>query len=867
MRYLNLRRLVQTVYRFFSKLLRKLEGSKNPQKRLVNLREVLQQQFIVPQDNDKVWQAYAQALAFAGKCDRGELAQVILKLDPLLEGQILQSSLPIEPALTYLLEMRPQTLVNLDAAWRLSQRLNQPATQELQQQICRQLARVGDTNVLLTRLIKRRSEGTLTATELSPVLSDFLDHHAFQPSAPWKAFLGQYRLAELLQVHQVYAVLDSYDEAAELAETARDYRSAIRYLTNLSGQETALRVLALAQQLGDEAVITQAHQSVAESCWEAGNDVEAQEHFQKAGNLERASDCNLRLGELGRSIQLRPSLGPEWVQAIRSALESTVRLQIEQQEFLAAIRLLKSVAEAWQEKAQVAEAERTQHLLTEAVRTARSTFTAELQTAEAASTTDLLKRWSLLEESAGNYLEAGLQAEKAQDYFAAAILFEKASAFGQAVVALESASPETINPRRKAQLLEQGGDFFMAGLIYEQLGEIDPAIALYEQAKEFLRAAELRQRQLGDEQVVLDDRFKNLLMQAGRIEHLADLCAAQATEPGRSSDEKAQRWRRVKELGEQGLVGQQWLDRVAIELPSIEVLDRRKFEAQAAAWVQTARREVLADYLDAIGLDLGTSNSVVCLYNQRRGEPEVVEHQGRRQIPSVFAIDQAGRERVGVPILELVSKSPRAIITKAKREMGTDRKFRVAGQDYRAEEVSARIITCARQFAREHLQKKIGERVSTIAARTLKSVPPTDWINEFLEQNPPVIPLTNAVITVPAYFNEAQKQATKTAGILAGMTILRLIHEPTAACLAQRLRESKEETILVADLGAGTFDLSIIQAGQGVFEVQEIEGDNALGSADLDEILYTHFAESIQAEIGQEIPRNSQAANPVTSSL
>lgn len=302
------------------------------------------------------------------------------------------------------------------------------------------------------------------------------------------------------------------------------------------------------------------------------------------------------------------------------------------------------------------------------------------------------------------------------------------------------------------------------------------------------------------------------------------------------------------------------MDRVAVELPELERLNRHQFEQQAGGWVQAASRQVLAEYTDAIGLDLGTSNSVVCLYNKQQGTPEVVEQQRRRQISSVFAIDQSGRELVGVPISELVHKSPRAIITKAKREMGTDRKFRAGGQDYRAEEISARIINYARQFARTYLQQKIAAKVSTIAAQAIGSAPPIDWINEFLAQHPPTLPLSNIVITVPAYFNEAQKQATKTVGVLADIRVLRLIHEPTAACLAQRIQDNKAETILVADLGAGTFDLSIIQTGDGVFEVQEIEGDNALGSADLDELLYIHFSNFIKAETGQEIPRNSQAA-------
>ncbi|MFM6345597.1 MAG: Hsp70 family protein, partial [Dolichospermum sp.] len=218
-------------------------------------------------------------------------------------------------------------------------------------------------------------------------------------------------------------------------------------------------------------------------------------------------------------------------------------------------------------------------------------------------------------------------------------------------------------------------------------------------------------------------------------------------------------------------------------------MDRKTFEEQAQRWAKTATTKVLADYMDAFGLDLGTSNSVICLYNKKREVPEVVEWRGRRQIPSIFAIDQTGQEIIGRPIAELLGKSPRAIVTKAKREMGTDRKFRAGGQDYRPEEISARIINYARQIAKNYLEQKIGEAISVIADQNLGNSPPEDWIREYLEKYPPAISLKNAVITVPAYFNDAQKQATKIAGVLAGINVLRLIHEPTAACLAQRIRE------------------------------------------------------------------------------
>lgn len=859
--YLQLKRVFHALWRYLLSLVSKLQGDGNPRQQMVKAGEKLQRQLELSQNKDKAWQTYTEALFLARKCgEPQELTQFICKFDPLFGEQTPSPSLAIGQALSFLLETKPQTPQNLDAAWRLSQRLPEPASmRKVQQQICLQGARIGDSNLLLAKLLKRRNEGNLDKTELGEIVKTFLENYTFQVADPWQSFFTQLQPEELPPIHQVYALVDRYMEAADLAQAAQDDRSAMRYLMLLAGQENALRLLNLANRLGDENAIAQAHDKVAESFWQENNYATALTHFQQAGNLERVSDCHQRLGELSLAIQSRPVITPEWVQEIRDLLENRVRLHIDRQEFLAAVSLLKTVLEAWQEKSQVAEAERTQRWLTEAMRTARSALNAELSSSEGEST-DLFKRWSLLEEAAGNYLEAGLQAEKAQDYFAASVLFEKAGAFGQALVALQSTTPQAVDTRKKAQLLEAGGDFFMAASLYEQLGDTEQAIALYAQAGEFVRAAELRQQQLDDESILFDHQFQELLQKAGQVEQLAQLCAAKANTPGQSSTEKARLWRRIKDLAQQGLLGQKWLDLVAIELPTIEVPKRQRFEQQAHKWVKNATKEVLADYIDAIGLDLGTSNSVVCLYNKREKKPEVVEKRRQRQIPSVFAIDQSGQELVGVNIPELLSKSPRAIITKAKREMGTDRKFRAAGQEYRAEEISARIIKFAREFAREYLQTKIAAKLSSIAAKNMGSTPPADWVNEFLAQHPPVIPLNNIVITVPAYFNEAQKQATKTAGFLADINLLRLIHEPTAACLAQRIHEYKTETILVADLGAGTFDLSIIQAGDGVFEVQQIEGDNALGSADLDEIIYTHFSECAKTETGQEIARNSQAA-------
>jgi molecular chaperone DnaK len=862
---MNFKRLIQSLIRSLRKLLEKLQGSKDSHQKLAKTCKLLQQDLASSGSKNRAGETYSKALKLASQCGIDELIQVIGQFDASVGEINPDLDRSFDNIISILLENRNQTISSLDAAWKLTQRLHTPATiDKTQHQICLKIAQVGESNSLLGKLLKIHNERGLISANLTQILKAFLERNSFDSTVPWKPFFQQLQASELPSIHQIYALLDRYQTAAELAEADGDFRDAIGYLASVPGKQAAIHALDLANQLKDKPTIVLAHQRVAESYWQEDNYAEALGHFQQAGNLERMSNCHQKLGQLGLAIQFQPSTELKWRQEIRSAMETVIDTYLTQQDYLPALELLKTVADAWRQKSPAAElqaeADRTQRLLAEVVKIVRLAFNTELRSLGDTPGTDIFKRWSRLEAAAGNYLEAAIQAKKAEDYFGAALLFEEAGAFGEAISALDVADPNAENPLKKAQILEQGGDFFMAGLLYEELNEIDLAIDMYDRLTDFTRAANLRQHQIGEAQSVFDDRFRDLLVKAGRAEQLAELCAERANDPSQTSEQKSRLWRRIKELVEQGLVGQKWTDLVATELPGIESFDRDRFTQQAPKWVQSACRAVLAEYSDAIGLDLGTSNSVVCLYNKQLGKPEVVEINGKRQIPSVFAIDRLGQELVGVAIADLLLKSPRAIVTKAKREMGTDRKFRAGGQDYRPEEISARIINHARNFARQYLQRKIAIQVATIADRSMGSTPPTDWVEEFLAQHPPLIPLTHITITVPAYFNEAQKQATKTAGVLANINVLRLIHEPTAACLAQRIHQDKTETILVADLGAGTFDLSIVEIGDGVFEVLEIEGDNALGSADVDELIYTHFSEFAKAETGAEIPHNGQAA-------
>ena len=203
-----------------------------------------------------------------------------------------------------------------------------------------------------------------------------------------------------------------------------------------------------------------------------------------------------------------------------------------------------------------------------------------------------------------------------------------------------------------------------------------------------------------------------------------------------------------------------------------------------------------------IGIDLGTTNS--CVAVMEGGEPTVIANaEGGRTTPSVVAFNKDGERLVGQVAKRQAVANPEHTIMSIKRKMGTSERVKIDGKEYSPQEISAMILTKLKNDAESYLGEKV----------------------------------TQAVITVPAYFNDSQRQATKDAGKIAGLDVLRIINEPTAAALAYGLDkgENKSQKILVYDLGGGTFDVSILEIGDGVFEVIATNGDVKLGGDDFDE--------------------------------
>ena len=209
-----------------------------------------------------------------------------------------------------------------------------------------------------------------------------------------------------------------------------------------------------------------------------------------------------------------------------------------------------------------------------------------------------------------------------------------------------------------------------------------------------------------------------------------------------------------------------------------------------------------------IGIDLGTTNSCVAVIEG--GEPVVIANvEGNRTTPSVVGFSKTGERLVGQVAKRQAVANPDRTISSIKRKMGTDYKVEIDGKKYTPQEISAMILGKLKADAESYL----GE------------------------------PVTEAVITVPAYFTDAQRQATKDAGKIAGLEVKRIINEPTAAALAYGIDKEADQKVMVYDLGGGTFDVSIIEMGDGVQEVLATAGNNHLGGDDFDDRLINYLAD------------------------
>ncbi|NLZ27852.1 MAG: molecular chaperone DnaK [Firmicutes bacterium] len=225
-----------------------------------------------------------------------------------------------------------------------------------------------------------------------------------------------------------------------------------------------------------------------------------------------------------------------------------------------------------------------------------------------------------------------------------------------------------------------------------------------------------------------------------------------------------------------------------------------------------------------LGIDLGTTNSVVAV--MMGNEPEIIPNaEGSRLTSSTVAFTKDGQRLVGQVAKRQAVTNPERTIESIKRQMGTGHRVNIDGKEYTPQELSAMVLQKMKTDAESYLGEKISQ----------------------------------AVITVPAYFTDSQRQATKDAGKIAGLEVLRIINEPTAASLAYGLEKGEDQKILVFDLGGGTFDVSVLELGEGVFEVKATSGNNKLGGDDFDDCLVAYIADEFKKDQGIDLTKDRMA--------
>jgi len=226
----------------------------------------------------------------------------------------------------------------------------------------------------------------------------------------------------------------------------------------------------------------------------------------------------------------------------------------------------------------------------------------------------------------------------------------------------------------------------------------------------------------------------------------------------------------------------------------------------------------------AIGIDLGTTNSGCAIVEG--GKPVIISNsEGGRLTPSVVTINEQGERLVGVQAKRQAISNPIETVRSIKRYMGTDHRVKIRGKEYTPQEISSMILAKIKKDAEDFLGHEVKD----------------------------------AVITVPAYFHDAQRQATKDAGTIAGLNVLRIINEPTSSALAYGMDKEEEQTVLVFDLGGGTFDVSILELAEGVFEVKATAGNNRLGGDDFDERIVDWLIDEFKKDQGIDLSKDPVA--------
>ena len=707
-----------------------------------------------------------------------------------------------------------------------------------------------DAGTVVEALERWRTLGILESAQVARVLGGYVTHsHLEEDPLVWGEFLGRLPAAWIPPLPEVYAFLGRGADAVRTARTAAQQRAAIECCARSARLDDLLAGIDLAGGVGID-IPAAMRERAADLLFEQTRYAEALEHYQAVGRRDRSCDCYQRLGRFLEALEVCPADQPDRLAALAGKVQPDVEALAEDGDFLQAIgmvhQLLEHTARAGPRTlAVLARWSEVTNLESRVLLGATRHFRDRCDRSAPNERPAVYREWSQFEEAAGRLLEAALRAEEAGEYFRASRLYYRAHRFGDAERVLRGDnSPEALVARAKACLA--GNDGIGAAILYQQAGRWERAIELAMAGGEFGRAGGWLREWLGDE-AIHDPRLANCLRRSGQLDQLAGLVlAAAATQPIGWVAAELRRLRTDPELSPR------LRRKVRAALDRMYGESQRTFEAKAAGWVAQARRSVDQRFARAWGLDLGTSTSVAAIYDTVQGRPVVCPWNGQEHFASTLSIDRDGNEVVGLPTEQVSGSRVTGHIAAAKRRMGQDDPYKVGTRRYRPEEVAARLIQHARGIVEDFLAGHVRERLAELARAEL-SIVNDEWLAWAEQQYDIRLSRPRLIVTIPAYFTNNQKHATRDACTIAGVESLRLIHEPTAACLSVARQHGLTGDVIVVDLGAGTLDISLLNVEDGVYEVKAVSGDSTYGGRDFDQVIARHLASKLAAD-GVQVP-------------
>ncbi|MFJ6049939.1 Hsp70 family protein [Streptomyces sp. NPDC092307] len=712
---------------------------------------------------------------------------------------------------------------------------------------------------LVSLLRRRQDAGLLDLGTTTHALRAYTARAALaQDAAVWSAFFDHLADPLVPDLYPVKLFLGRGGDAARLADNPVRKREALECCAASQRLDDVLAGLELARTEGLSERTRDFHERAGELLLAAGRPAEALAHCEQAGRHDLVSRCHERLGDRRAALATCPAEEPDRLAALAAVCHPDIDDQVQRGDRLGALGLVSEILGHLERAVRPTEriAEETGEL--EGLRAAvgaveRRRLGDLLGRATPADRPAVYLEWSRFEEAAGRPAEAAGLAEDAGDLYRAHALFRKAERFGDADRVLKSEDSAESRAARAASR-EAGGDLLGAARLHEQDERYEEAVDLYGRADDASAAARCLIRGQGEE-AIEDPRLAPFLRRTGNIAELVERCLDALERRGRDSAAAGILTSLVEQ--DDAAVPELQRERVSRALQAIGAVGRKEFEERAAEWARQARADTHARFADVWGLDLGTHSCVAALYDTDSGRPVICPDGVNTQFASTLTVTESGEEIVGLSGDQILAPWVVGHISASKRRMGDGMAYTVLDRSYRPEEVAARLIAHARTLVEKHLAAQVRERLGELARAELGQVR-DEWLDWAAEHHDLTLEREEVIVTIPAYFRNNAKHATRSACDIAGVKVRRLIHEPTAACLAAAAQRRLSGEVTVVDLGAGTLDVSAMEVQGNRYQVRNILGDNEYGGYDFDRIVADELARRLRAR-GLDVPATGRA--------